>query len=73
MSSRDVRRLNAAGFSLIELMVVLLVIALLLAIVVPGLIASIPERNLVQPLERGEAQASFLREVLYWEHKVAMR
>ena len=37
---------RAAGFSLIELLVVLLVIALLLAIVVPGLIASIPERNL---------------------------
>ena len=34
---------------------------------------SIPERNLVQPLERAEAEASFLREVLYWEDKVAMR
>jgi hypothetical protein len=34
---------------------------------------SIPERNLVQPLERGEAEASFLREVLYWEDKVAVR
>jgi hypothetical protein len=34
---------------------------------------SIPERNLVQPLERIEAEASFLREVLYWEDKVAMR
>lgn len=34
---------------------------------------SIPERNLVQPLARGEAEASFLQEVLYWEDKVAMR
>ena len=34
---------------------------------------SIPERNLVQPLARGEAEASFLQEVLYWENKVAMR
>ena len=34
---------------------------------------SIPESNLVQPLARGEAEASFLQEVLYWEDKVAMR
>jgi hypothetical protein len=34
---------------------------------------SIPERSLVQPLARGEAEASFLQEVLYWEGKVAMR
>lgn len=34
---------------------------------------SIPERNLVQPLARDEAEASFLQEVLYWEDKVAMR
>lgn len=46
MISRIVRTRRAAGFSLIELMVVLMVIALLLAIVVPTLIASIPERNL---------------------------
>ena len=34
---------------------------------------SIPGRNLVQPLARGEAEASFRQEVLYWEDKVAMR
>jgi hypothetical protein len=34
---------------------------------------SIPSRNLVVPLERGEAEASFLQELLYWEDKAAMR
>ena len=34
---------------------------------------SIPSKNLVVPLERGEAEAGFLQELLYWEDKIPMR
>ncbi len=34
---------------------------------------SIPSKNVVVPLERGEAEAGFLQELLYWEDKIPMR
>ena len=34
---------------------------------------SIPSRNLVVPLERGEAELRFRREVLYWKDRSEAR
>ena len=34
---------------------------------------SIPSRELVLPLERGEAEQNFRRELLYWEARIAAR
>jgi hypothetical protein len=34
---------------------------------------SIPSRNLVVPLERGEAELRFREEVLYWKHRSEAR
>lgn len=53
--------MSTAGFSLVELLVVLLILAILIAITVPSLIASQPERNLAAAGDRFANDINFCR------------
>jgi prepilin-type N-terminal cleavage/methylation domain-containing protein len=51
MSHRGLKSVGVSGFSLIELLVVLLIFAILIAITVPSFISSRPERNLASAID----------------------
>ena len=61
MGTWTAKRMAAKGFSLIELLVVLLIFAILIAIAVPSLIASQPERNLAAAAERFANDMNYAR------------
>ena len=61
MDPRGLKSVETRGFSLIELLVVLLIFAILIAITVPSFISSRPERNLAAAVDNFATNFSYAR------------